>query len=356
MIVIMLSRDPEVMRPGSAASRRMDEYRSLCAKFYVLVFDPRRGKFTAVRDLYTSAREAIMREQGSGDKILITAQDPFEVGLVGALLKQRFGCSLELQIHTDLLSPFFKAESLKNKIRLLIARRILPKADCIRVVSERIKNSVLLWVPALDPRRVRVQPIFVDTSKFGHKEVAFRSGPFVFVAVSRLSQEKNIILLLEAFREVLRKEKNVHLVIVGDGPERKNLGRAARAMVIQNAVEFVGWQAENLADYYASAEWYVRTSNSEGYARSVIEAMAASLPVIMTDVGIAREIVKDNINGLIVPVGDVHALVSRMLWVMRDEALRTTLRQNARISALQLTSKEAYLKTTKDAWEFCCHI
>ncbi len=352
----MLSRDPEVLRPGSEAHQRMEAYRRLAAKFYVLVFDPRRGKFTAVRDLYASACEAIMREQSSGDKILITAQDPFEVGFVGALLKRKFKCALELQVHTDLLSPYFRGESLKNKIRLLIAQRILPKADCVRTVSERIKKSLLLWIPALDPRRVRVQAIFVDTSRFGHKEVTFRSGPFIFLAVSRLSQEKNIMLLLRAFREVVRSEKNVHLVIVGDGPERKNLERVARTMVIQNAVEFVGWQREDLVDYYATAECYVLTSNYEGYARSVVEAMAASLPVIMTDVGIAGELVKDNINGLIVPVGDVDTLVLCMLWVMRDESVRTTLSQNARATASQLIQKEAYLKAMQEAWESCCRI
>ncbi|HEY4497260.1 MAG TPA: glycosyltransferase, partial [Candidatus Paceibacterota bacterium] len=88
-------------------------------------------------------------------------------------------------------------------------------------------------------------------------------------------------------------------------------------------------------------------SNYEGYGRTVIEAFAAGCPVVMTDVGIAGEIVVDQKNGLVVPVGDVLALTQALVIVYKDEAFRKTF--------IELRDKARYIKNYHDAVEKLIH-
>ena len=97
---------------------------------------------------------------------LVTVQDPFETGFTALLIAKYFKCPLQVQIHTDFLSPYYFGESLKNKIRVLISKFVLPRANCVRVVSERIKSSIQREMPSIKTP-IAVLPIFVDTEKFG---------------------------------------------------------------------------------------------------------------------------------------------------------------------------------------------
>jgi len=134
---------------------------------------------------------------------------------------------------------------------------------------------------------------------------------------SRLTREKNIGLAIEVFAGIMNQEsgiKNPLLLIVGDGPERENLELriknyavpAGRQELRSNAV-IEPW-TDDLASYYKTADLFLLTSNYEGYGRTVIEAQAAGLPILMTDVGVAI--------GEVVPVGDKAALVAALNKIM----------------------------------------
>ena len=119
---------------------------------------------------------------------------------------------------------------------------------------------------------------------------------------------------------------------------------ATRYSLLSNIV-FEPW-TDDLASYYKSADVFVLTSNYEGYGRTIIEAEAAGCPVIMTDVGIAGDVIKNGENGLIVPVGDVQALA---------EALRSVIEKKAVLHAelpTQLT-KEEYMAQYATTWQSC---
>ena len=82
---------------------------------------------------------------------------------------------------------------------------------------------------------------------------------------------------------------------------------------------------DTLFSYYKTADLFLLTSNYEGYGRSVIEAMTAGLPVVMTDVGLAREIVINGENGVVVPVGDTKAIVDSIGSLIDDRGKETDL-------------------------------
>ncbi len=348
MKVLMLSFDPTVKDPASEAGKRMHAYRALTDELFIAVFDSKRG-VRGLLSLYLSGRAFMVRERARTRDVLITAQDPFEVGLVGYLLKLRYGARLQLQVHTDFLSPYFRAESFKNAVRGWIARLILPRADCVRVVSARIREGIAAYVPR---ERVMVLPIQVPLDAYRASEPVRGGASFVFVVVSRLAREKNVALALDAFADVVKERPEAKLLIVGDGPVRARLEAQAATPLLRTHVQFLGWR-NDLPDVFRMASCYILTSNYEGYGRTVVEAMAAGIPVIMTDVGIAGDLVRQEETGLVVPIGDRAAIKEAMLRMMHEAELREQVARKAREAIAALPTREEYLAAYKKSWETC---
>lgn len=155
MKILMISADQKALESGSEAGKRIEEYRRLVEDLRVLVIARPRNFFAFLRVYRDGAR---IVKTWRGKEIIITSQDLFERGLIAWFLARRFNVPLELQIHTDLFSPFFWRESLKNKIRVMLARFLLPRATTIRVVSGRIKRS-LVKKCAIAEKNITVLPI-----------------------------------------------------------------------------------------------------------------------------------------------------------------------------------------------------
>lgn len=144
------------------------------------------------------------------------------------------------------------------------------------------------------------------------------------LAVGRLVHEKNHPALIDAFAELAPDVPDWRLSIVGGG-DRDPLLRRVRDAGLQDRVDIVG-QAGNVAEWYASAEAYVLSSRSEGFPNSLVEAMAAGLPVLAVDCATGpRDIIDHERNGLLVPPDSHVALVAGLRRLLCDEALRGKL-------------------------------
>jgi glycosyltransferase involved in cell wall biosynthesis len=220
---------------------------------------------------------------------VVSVQDPFEVGLIGWLIARRFNAPLHVQVHTDFLSPGFAQHSILNRIRIWLAGFVLPRASRIRVVSERIKESIQKKYHPKAP--ITVLPIFVDIERFrtarADPELAGRFEKFTtkLLVVSRLEPEKNIPLALRAFSK--SAPSNACLLVVGEGSERRSLETIAQDIGVSDRMFFEGQR--DPAPYYALADLVLVPSRYEGYGLVIVESLAAGKPVLSTDVGIARE-------------------------------------------------------------------
>ncbi|MBI3573712.1 glycosyltransferase, partial [Candidatus Kaiserbacteria bacterium] len=296
----MLSTDRTIFEKGSPARMRMEEYAQTFGTLSVIVFSrgvgarPTVGAPLSIYPTGSASRFAYIRDAVKiGAHIqhadVVTAQDPFETGLAGVRIARRLKLPLHVQVHTDFMAPGFTfAHWPLNMIRRCIASLVLPKADRIRTVSARIKEKL---EKRYHPKGgVSVLPIFVDTEKFAH--VAKTSHPkfkTVLLVVSRLEKEKRIDRTVDALKKVRDAGIDAGLVIVGSGSEEKPLKRLVRKVGASEWVEFAGFQ-NNLIPYYASAQVLLYPGAPyEGYGMSIIEALAAGVPVLALDVGIARQ-------------------------------------------------------------------
>lgn len=348
MRVLMLGTDRKIFEEGSEVRHRMTEYASLTDELWILVLG--QGTFAEekignLRLLTRSRLSALF--WASGEKFdLISAQDPFETGFIGWRIARRLGAKLQLQIHTDFLSPYFGHESLKNKIRVLLARFLLPRADGIRVVSNKIKNSLVSRFPLLAPRII-VLPIFVDTEKLRQAPTKtdlrkkYPQFSKIILLASRLTREKNIGLVVAAMREVARRFPRAGLIIVGAGPEERSLKLKVESSKLSRNVLFEPWTSD-LASYYKTADLFLLVSFYEGYGRTLVEAAACDLPVISTDVGIAREILPP--ENIISP-NDPKLLAEKIVLAVEGKLPPTNF--------LVFGTKEKYLLKYRESWGGC---
>ena len=195
-------------------------------------------------------------------------------------------------------------------------------------------------------KKFKKRPIKTDLRK------KYPQFDFIILMASRLTAEKNIGLAIEAMAEVIKKHPKTGLIIAGDGPERKMLNRKSQNYKLQENIILEPW-TDDLVSYYKTADLFLLTSNYEGYGMAVVEAMAAGCPVIMTDVGLANEVLVDKKEGLVIPVGNKEKLVKAILNIMENPELKTDLIRNSQKLMHFWPTREEYLNKYRDSWLFC---
>lgn len=325
MRVLSISTDWNVFNEESAVARRQRMQASTVERLDVFVpHGPRQvvhlagnatmygfgpGKFLGSLRALAAARRLAPPE-------IVTAQDPFFIGLLAWLIARQRGAKLHIQIHTDLFDPHFAAHSWKRRLEVSLARFVLRRADGVRAVSERIKHS-------LEPLGLRghvsVLPVFVDAEKFRSARPIERKRLYpefqkIALVVSRLESEKNVARAIRAFKEIKTAQSSAGLIIVGDGSQRRELESLVRELGLNESVNFAG--SEEAAGFYKAADVLLVTSDFEGYGMVIVEALATGCPVVSLDVGIAREA-----GAIVATEGDLARVASAVL----SEGRRATL-------------------------------
>jgi sugar transferase (PEP-CTERM/EpsH1 system associated) len=147
-------------------------------------------------------------------------------------------------------------------------------------------------------------------------ELGLPPGSRIIGTVGRLQPVKDHALLLRAFAKVRMQVPEAALAIVGDGPLRAALEAQAEQAGLSDAVRFLG-DRHDVPRLLTGMEVFALSSASEGYSVALLEACASSLPIVATDVGGNREIVRHGINGRLVPSGDTAAIATALIALLR---------------------------------------
>ncbi len=152
----------------------------------------------------------------------------------------------------------------------------------------------------------------------------------VIGSVGRLVEVKHFGLAIDAIAELRHRGLSTHLLLVGDGPMLAALRSHACSREIAQYVHFCGHQAD-VGRFLSAMDIYANSSISEGLSQSLIEALAAGLPIVVTDVGDSRRVAESLPTcGLVVPPGNVGAFAHQLACLASDSALRCRM---ARASA-----------------------
>ena len=233
-----------------------------------------------------------------------------------------------------------------NGLRSLLYRH----ADAVVVQSCAIRD----WALRLQGiKAIHVIPNPVNPIRNGSEQASSHHGSsHTIVAMGRLVRQKGFDILIEAFGRCAAKHSDWSLVILGEGPERASLQTFAADLGIANRVSLAG-QFQEPATILNGADLFVLSSRSEGFPNALLEAMACQLPVVSTDCGGPRNIIRDGVDGILVPPDDVTALADAMDRLMANSDERRRLGTGA-LEVIERFSVERIMTMWDEAVTHTC--
>ena len=222
-----------------------------------------------------------------------------------------------------------------------IVRRILSGAvNQFVAVSEDIKRWM---INSIRVKKSKVKKILngVDTQKFhpGNKNEArkilgFSEEDMLIGTVGRLDPIKDQQILLQAFSDLQGDGKELRLILIGDGPERRSLESVKEKLPCKDRIVFLG-ERNDVEKILPALDMFVLPSKSEGMSNTILEAMAVGLPIVATSVGGNLELVTRGKTGLFFQPGDIRGLREALKFYVGHEEERRLHGANGRCEAEQ---------------------
>lgn len=262
---------------------------------------------------------------------ILHAHELLSASLIGALSKRLWGWPLIITPHRG--GSIGDVQRLHQK--LFGAQRMAAfatLADRFIVISEEIGDELIgAGVP---PEHLMHIPNGVDIHHFQPADETHRAalrkrlklpldGPVV-VFSGRLAPEKRVDFLVQAWPTVRATFPQARLLVLGEGSERPSLEAAAG-----EGIRFVGY-VENVADYLAASDLFVLPSIAEGISGAMLEAMSSGLPVLVTSVGAAPQVIAHGENGWLIPPDEPQAVQQALVYLLGDATLRQKMGLAAR--------------------------
>lgn len=250
----------------------------------------------------------------------------------------------------------FPLKGLKNNLK----KKTLKKIDHVVAVSDANKELLLKLYPELknkistihngiDLENFEKSLIHFSTQyKARIKEQLFSASTddFIILSIAALHPRKGLNYLMEAFKKIHIKNPKTKLVIVGEGPERKNLTKLIKILELDNEVMLIGEQS-NIPHILKSSDLFVLASIKEAFGLVLLEAMAAQIPVIASEVGGIPEIIQNHKSGILVEPTNIEDLTTSIKTIMDNPALRQKLTYVAHHRVKNFDIKVTAQKTEK---------
>jgi glycosyltransferase involved in cell wall biosynthesis len=243
---------------------------------------------------------------------------------------------------------------------LLCLERLLAGVTDTWICVSHAEEDALLAANVAHANRVVVIRNGVDLTRFAmvkarrpvaRKALDLYDKAFVVSTVCRLHRPRDFATLLEAFRRVREAVPHGSLLIVGDGPLRRQVEGEVSALGLQNDVQLLGTRRD-VPDILAATDVFVLASQGwEGLPLTVLEAMASALPVVASDVGGTREAVTHEQSGYLFAPGDVAALAGYLITLAADIDLAKDMGQRGFQRVQESFTVERMVRQTTQAYE-----
>ena len=367
MNVLAISYGRNLFNALNPERKRQHECASVVESLHIIVFARSKENLTPVQDgnlfVYPTGGNTkigmLIRGFFLGQKLLqqhkhkefiITTQDPFEAGMVGYALARLFNLPLNIQEHGDFFSTtHWRQETILNRLRYYLGLFLLSRAHTVRVVSKRIKNTLIQKGIVED--KIRELSVAVPINKFLEAPASpvardlFAPESIIMLSVARFVSQKNLPLLIHAFARAYKNEPRLRLLLIGEGPEKLKLAQMITKLFPHNnselVIKIIPW-TNDVPGYMKSVDLYALSSNYEGYARVLPEAMASGLPIVTTSVGCVGEVCLPKEHALVVPIDDTTAFADALLVLAHDTELQQRFKQKSVSTMEFLTNGHDY--------------
>jgi L-malate glycosyltransferase len=231
--------------------------------------------------------------------------------------------------------------------RIIANRLLLSRRDRIVGVGEAVRQA-LIDNEGLPASRVGVVYNGIDVDAIARAsglrsdvrdELGLTTDALAVVKVARLDPIKDHTTAIDSFARFAATHRNAHLLLIGDGSERAAIEQRINASAMRERIRLLGTR-NDVKRLLAAADLFLLTSTSEGIPLTLIEAMAAGVPVVATRVGGVPEVVADGVTGLLAPARDVAQLAVHLDTLAKCPQLREAMGRQARQRARELFSED----------------
>ncbi len=291
----------------------------------------------------------IVRNAPRGTEWCVTAQDPLGAGVAGYVLSRMLHCPLVMQEHGDIFSwSYWKSEKASNRLWYWIARILIRKAERVRVVSRRVQEHIV----ALGVKKEKVisLPVYTDASAWSAAlpktdlRALYPDASTIVLSVARFVPQKNLSMLVRSFAMLYASDSRALLVLVGKGGEESRVSDLITELGLSQAVIRMPW-TNDVVSLMKTADIYALTSNYEGWARVLVEAMMCGLPAVTTEVGCVGEYWLHQKHGVAVPVGDIDSFGRALVELSTRKDIRETYSRDAQVAAQRIFGeRDAYIE------------
>ncbi len=247
----------------------------------------------------------------------------YHANFYGRLAAFRAGVPVVCSVHNIYVRP----KPHRRLINWWLARR----TPWIIAGSEAIKNDIVRY-DGVPPGKVRVIHNSVDVERFeiplsrgdARRKLGFPADRFLVGTVGRLEEQKGQSYLVEAAALLCREGVNMSLLLIGSGREERKLRDLVAREGIADEVLFLGTRRD-LPDLFRAMDVFALSSLWEGLPLALLSAMASGVPVVATPVGGIPEVIRDGVNGFLVPPADAAALAAALRTVRENPGRASTI-------------------------------
>lgn len=251
-----------------------------------------------------ACRYAFMANDEKVTKIISTEHDPFAINGLKKSFKKK---CLKLTNHTISVSN-------ANK-ELLI--KLYPD---LKGKISTIHNGIDL----IDFEKQLLHFTNQERNKIKQKLFNAENGDIIITSIAALHPRKGLKYLIKAFSKVIIKKTDCKLIIIGEGPERKSLEKLIKNLDLFNKIMLLGYQ-ENIPKILKTSQMFILPSIKEAFGLVLLEAMAAQLPIIASNVGGIPEIIQNHKNGELIESSNENALADKIIELLTNQALAQKL-------------------------------
>ncbi|MHC1720677.1 MAG: glycosyltransferase family 4 protein [Clostridiaceae bacterium] len=221
------------------------------------------------------------------------------------------------------------------------------KYENVLCISRTTAKTLNAWMPSIKPR-LRVVYGGIAINQIQRIREPFYDAVLVG---SMRGNEKGVDIFIKAIKTIENYVR--HIAIVGEGILKDDMMSLRDSLGLKDKIEFTG-NVDNVNEYLSNSKMFVLPSRWEGFGLAILEAMAARLPVVATNVGGIPEIVTDGKDGILVPPEDVIALGKNMLYVLNNRDMAAQLAENAYRTVTEKFSIEAYAERLNILYKELC--
>lgn len=255
--------------------------------------------------------------------------------LLPSLVRRR----VPVAIHTLHNLAQYETDAFGRALQWFAFRGVVIPVAISREVEQSFRRVYRMGCPHLVPNCIPVEAYCLNAESRARWRAQEGIDPSatVFVSTARFVEQKNPLLMLQAFHRL--RDPRARLVLMGRGDLRDQVLDFIRAHGLEKSVRVLGYRPD-IPKGLAASDVFILSSNWEGNPLAVMEAMAAGLPVISTNVGSLPSLVESGRSGILVPAGDCAAFTEAMRFLLDDGAARAAMSSAARSHALSAFALE----------------